>query len=79
MTQQAPGRYWIIRSPSSQGAVVARFDTAGETAIPEVIAEYDGFVIQEVADRSALTDTTIDHSGLTEDEKDLLEDVYPAL
>lgn len=73
----APGRYWIIRHPSSQGAIVAKFDTQGETRVPQEIVDSDDFRIQQVADRSALVDKSVDHSGLTDDELALLRQVYP--
>lgn len=74
---KAPGRFWIIQHPSSTGAVVAKFDTPGETQIPDDVADYSGFNIIEVADRSSLASKTIDQSGLTADEKELLAQVYP--
>lgn len=77
MPTNAPGRFWIIRSPSNTGAVVAKFDTAGETRIPDEIADYNDFVISQVADRSAVASETVDHTGLTDDEKDRLRAVYP--
>ena len=73
----APSRLWIIRHPESQGAIVAKFDTAGETQIPDVVADYDDFVIQSVSNRSALRDHEIDHSGLSEQDKEVLSMVYP--
>lgn len=74
---KAPGRYWIIRHPDSQGAIVGKFDTEGETVIPEEVANHDSFKVQKVSDRSTLTNKTVDHSGLTESEKRVLEKVYP--
>ena len=73
----APGRYWIIRHPQSQGSIVAKFDTAGATQIDEGVANYDDFVIQEVSDRSALADKEIEQSELSDSEKELLSQVYP--
>ena len=70
--ETAPSRFWIVRHPQSQGAIVAKFDTVGETLIPDEIAEYDDFVIQKVSNRSALVEKEVDWSGLTENEKDRL-------
>lgn len=75
MTQKITDKYWIIRSPSDQGTIVAKFD--GETVIPDAIADYDSFAIQSVSDKSALTSKAVDQSGLTQDELDLLSQVYP--
>lgn len=74
----APGRYWVIRHPASGDPkkTVAQFDTAGETDIPSDVSEYSDFQIQEVSGRSALLDS-VDQSGLSSDEKDLLSQVYP--
>jgi len=74
----APSRYWVIRHPASGSPkqTVAQFDTQGETLIPDEIADYDDFVIQEVSGRSALVDS-VDQSGLSEDEKDLLSQIFP--
>lgn len=74
---QAPGRFWIIRHPSSTGAVIAKFDTDGDTVISDSIADYSDFKIQKVSDRSTLKNKTIDQSGLSSSEKDLLADGYP--
>lgn len=77
MAQNAPGRFWIIQHPSSGGDVAAKFDTAGETLIPDEVANHSDFVIVEVADRSSLTSKTINQSNLTQTELDLLSQVYP--
>lgn len=74
---QAPGRFWIIQHPSSGGNVVAKFDTQGDTRISDDIADYQDFNLIEVSDRSALADKTIDQSGLSGDEIDLLSQVFP--
>jgi len=71
-----PSRFWVIMHPPSGGKVVAKFDTAGTVAFPDEVFDYDDFVIVEVADRSGLKDKTIDQSGLSEDERDLLFQVY---
>jgi hypothetical protein len=73
----APDQWWIIRFPSDKGAVVAKLDTAGETQIPDSVAEYDGFVIQSVPDESELTDKSVDHSDLSDEEREILSQVYP--
>jgi len=75
MTQRVSNKYWIIRYPSDKGAVVAKFE--GEVVIPDSVADHSEFVIQSVASRSALTDATIDQSGLSGEEKELLGEVYP--
>jgi len=74
----APSRYWVIRHPASGDPkqTVAQFDTEGETQIPDEVANYDGWQIQEVSGRSALADS-VDQSGLSDDEKDLLSQIYP--
>lgn len=78
MPEKAPGRYWIIRHPSTQGAIVAKFDSMTDAdIIPNEIGEHSGFVIQKVADRSALVGKKIDQSGLSEEEKELLSTFYP--
>lgn len=77
MPAQAPGRYWIIRHPSSTGSVVAKFDTDGDTLIPDAVADYSDFTISQVSDRATLESHTIDQSGLTSAEKDRLSEVYP--
>lgn len=75
---QAPGRYWIIRHQGqSKPQVVAKFDTAGETLIPDEVANHDTFQIMEVSSRSALADQTIDPSVLSSTEKELISQVYP--
>jgi hypothetical protein len=80
MPQGPPGRYWIIRHPGQDGGIVAKFDLdTNAEIIPDEVADYGDFVIQTVADRSALADKTIDQSGLSESEKELLEFVYPVL
>jgi len=75
---QAPSRFWVIRHPASGGPkkTVARFDSKGDTQIPDEVANYDEFKIQAVSGWSALVDV-IDQSGLSDDEKELLSKVYP--
>ncbi len=72
MTDRTPSRYWIVRKPDEQGAVVARFDTPGETYIDPAIADHDDFVVQSVPSRSALVDRDIDTDGLTDEERRIL-------
>lgn len=76
----APSRYWVIRHPASgtPKETVAQFDTAGGTTTPDEIADYDEFQIQSLSGRSGLTDN-IDQSGLSDEEKELLSNVYPIL
>lgn len=73
----APGRFWIARSPDSQGDIIAKMDTAGQTQVPESIADYDGFIVQSVSDRSELANATVDQSGLSDTEKGRLSQIYP--
>jgi len=74
----APGRCWVIRHPASGSPkkTVAKFDTEGEMQIPDDVANYDDFQIQAVSGRSSLVDS-VDQSGLSADEKELLSQVYP--
>jgi hypothetical protein len=74
----APGRFWVIRHPASGSPkkTVAQFDTAGDTEIPDNIAEHEDFKIQKVRGRSALVDSP-DQSGLSDEERELLSQVYP--
>lgn len=74
---KAPGRFWIIQHPSSGGDVVAKFDTQGDTIIPDEVVNHGDFVVVEVADRSTLAGKTINQSNLSQKELDLLSQVYP--
>lgn len=78
MARESPGRFWIIRHPARGGPkkTVAQFDTKGGTVIPDEIAEYEEFQIQRISGRSALVDD-IDQSGLSEEERQLLSQIYP--
>jgi hypothetical protein len=78
MSNTTPNRFWAIRHPSSGSPkkTVAQFDTQREVKIPDEIANYDEFVIEEVSGRSALVDS-VDQSALSETEKELLSQVYP--
>jgi hypothetical protein len=72
----APSRYWIIRhQDQSNSQVVGKLDTAGETQIPDDVANHDRFQVLEVSSRSALADKEIDHSVLTQGDKDVLSQV----
>jgi len=74
----APSRYYVIRhQDQSKPQVVAKFDTAGETQIPDDVANHDTFQIVDVSSRSALVGQTIDHSLLSDSEYELLRQVYP--
>lgn len=75
---QAPGRYWVIRHPSSGDPkkTVAQFDSKGGRRIPDEIADYGDFQIQEVSGRSSLVDS-VDQSALSVGEKELLSQIYP--
>ena len=78
MVQKVPGRFWVIRhQDQSKPQVVAKFDTAGETQIPDDVANHDTFQVLEVSDRGEMIDQTIDHSNLTESDKGVLGQVYP--
>ena len=72
MAATAPSRFWIVRKPHDKGAVVAKYDYAGETRIDERIVEHDDFVIQSVPDRSALVDKELETDGLTDYEREIL-------
>jgi len=71
----APGRFWIV--VHSNGDTLAKFDTAGETLIPDSVADYSDFTVVEVVDRLTLATKTIDQSALTQDELNRLSQVYP--
>jgi len=75
MTANAPSRFWIIRKPDDEGNVVARFDTVGETRIDERIVEHDAFIIQSVPDRTALVDKPLETDGLTDYEREILDQI----
>lgn len=77
MAQFAPSRFWVIQHPSSGGDIVAKFDTAGDTIIPEDVAGHSDFNVIETSDRSSLASKTADQSGLSDDELALLSQVYP--
>lgn len=74
----APGRYWVIRHPASGDSkkTVAQFDTGRETQIPDEVANHHDFQIQEVSGRSSLVDS-VDQSGLSDEERELLSKVFP--
>jgi len=70
-------RYWIVRHPQSQGAVIAKMDASGGSKVPDEIADYDDFVVQSVPDQSALIDADVDHSGLSDEELNRISLIYP--
>lgn len=72
MPERTPSRYWVVTKPSAGGAVVARFDTAGETYIDERITDHPDFEVVSVAGKSELVNTTIDTTALTDEERDIL-------
>lgn len=74
---QAPGRFWIVRHPSSSGSVIAKMDTPGDTLIPSAVADYSEFTISQISDRASLESHTIDQTNLTAAEKDRLNEIYP--
>jgi hypothetical protein len=71
--------YWVIHHPDQSGAVIARFEEHGPRQIPDAISSYDSFAIETIDDRQALLDTTIDQSGLTDDEKTRLSHVFSSV
>lgn len=75
---RAPNQFWIISHPESEGPknAVAQFETSGETLIPDEIANHDKFEIQELSSRDKLVGS-VDHSNLTDYEKEILKQVYP--
>lgn len=79
----AKDRYVVIRKPSEQGAVVAKFEKSnGSPRIPKAIHDHDDFVVTYPGSKSALEAATVDQSdaNLTDREKDLLELAgYPVL
>jgi hypothetical protein len=77
--QEVTHTYWVLRHPDTTGDAIARFDTGGGFLLPDTISEYDDFVVESVADRQALTATTVDQSGLTDSEKQRIRDVFPIL
>lgn len=74
---EAPGRFWVVRHPTSGGSIVAKFDTLGGSEVPPELAEYEDFIVQSVSNRGALTGVDIDQSGLTESEVDRITTAYP--
>lgn len=76
---QLTANYWLIRYPDQNGSVVARFEEHGPRQVPDAIDSYDSFVIETVADRQTLADTTIDQSDLTDDERRRLSRVFPSI
>lgn len=68
----APGRFWIVRKPDETGTVVAKLETTADdpNSIQHEIP--DSCIVQSVADRSALNDTTTDPSVLTDEEREIL-------
>jgi hypothetical protein len=71
--------HWVIRHPGAGGSVVARFQIPAGRTVPQSVADYDNFTIETMPDQSALLETTIDQSGLSESEQDRLADIYPIL
>lgn len=77
MSTQVPGRFWVIRYPEAQGAIVAKFESNPSDVVPDAISEYDGFTIQSVPDRARLVSEPVDWSGLSAAEMDRLTAKYP--
>lgn len=64
---------WIIEHDPS-GATIAKFETPGGREIPDKIEESPDTTITQVTD---LSNYTVDHSPLTDTEKEILEQIYP--
>lgn len=73
-----PGTFWVVRTPDSQGDIVARVESTTEYDIPPEVADYEDFIIQQVSDRSTLSDMSVNQSKLTESERERIEAIYPA-
>lgn len=72
----ARDRYVIIRKPSEQGSVVAKFEKGSNSPrLPEEIHDHPDFVVTYPGSKSALDGATVDQSNadLTDREKELLE------
>jgi hypothetical protein len=76
---QLTANYWLIRYPDQNGSVVGRFEEHGPRQVPDIIDSYDSFVVETVADRQTLVGTTIDQSGLSDDERTRLSRVFPSV
>jgi hypothetical protein len=72
-------KYWLIRHPDQSGSVIGRFEEYGPRQIPDAISSYDSFVIEELDDKEALVNTTIDQSGLSDAERTRLARVFPSI
>ena len=71
-------RYFgLIRHPDINGEVVAKFDLGNKSDVPDTIRDHDAFAVQDLPDRSDLDDHGINHSGLSDDEQELLNQFYP--
>lgn len=72
----ARDRYVIIRKPSAQGSVIAKFEKGDDSQrVPKAIHDYDDFVVTYPGSKSALDAATVDQAGatLTDREKDLIQ------
>jgi hypothetical protein len=58
----------------ADGPAIAKF--ANGPLIPDRVADHDTFVFEDV-DRESLEAAEVDHSPLTDDERQLLSNVYP--
>jgi len=77
MSESPPSRFWVIQHPSTED-VVAKFDTDTDVGfIPDEVANHEDFQISELSDRSSLINQTVDQSGLSDAEKEMLSKVYP--
>lgn len=64
----------IVRYPDDQGAIIAKI-AGTNLLIPDEVHEYSGFKFIQVPDASALTDKTVDRSGLSAEELELINQI----
>jgi predicted amino acid dehydrogenase len=64
----------VVRYPDADGQVVHRL--ANRPLVPDEMADHPDLVIQSVADASALSDATVNRSGLPQGVQDLLSEHF---
>lgn len=79
----ARDRYVIVRKPSAQGSVVAKYKMSSDTPrLPKELHDYADFVVTYPGSESALDGATVDQASadLTSQEKEILKKAgYPVL
>lgn len=65
----AKERFYVIRRPTAQGAVVARFVGSGSNRVPQDLADHPDLVVTCPGSLNALQAKAVDQSGLTDEEK----------